>query len=327
MLMKMTYAILLLFFISLNVNAQNNSLKKGVLYGDVFVNANYNYQKDQASFRLNRLHLGYKYKFNDNLYFNGMIESAREDYEPEEGYNNITNLFEFCLGFKLEKVEGKFGLIGTEFNQLQEKLWQHRYIDKVFVDKYGFAPTNDFGGIVILKPIDSFNFDFAVTNGEGHKSGQTDKLLRYALGATFKPSFGLMARLYADMLFYHVQQQTNMIVILGYQNKTFSAGVEYNQQYISENIDNNERMGMSFYASINFFQKFQIFGRMDFIQYDRPEDYLIDWDTPNDGYLLISGIQYQIHKNILFAIDYRAWTSNINKSVSQYAFLDLAVSF
>jgi hypothetical protein len=83
--------------------SDSSDIRNGKIYGDLFLNANYNVADELLSFRLNRLHFGYKYTFSKEFYFNGMIESALENYDPiPEGgdYDDITNLFEFCFGFK-----------------------------------------------------------------------------------------------------------------------------------------------------------------------------------------------------------------------------------
>lgn len=325
--MKPLQLLAILFFLLSNTVIAQEEESKGKFYGDVFLNTNYNLEKEQASFRLNRLHFGYKYEFTDKLYFNGMVESAREDYEPNGDYNGITNLFEFCLGFKLPKIEGKIGLIGTEFNQQQEKLWKHRYVDKVFADKYGFAPTNDFGFLLIYKPADLINVDFAITNGEGHKTGQTDSVFRYSAGINLKPAKGFVARLYGDMVNYPEALQSNFIGILGYSSEIISVGAEWNQQFNSNSNDGYQRNGLSAYFSYNIFDNYQIFSRFDHISSSQPDDFTSNWNIDNDGKLIIAGIQFEPHKKIKFAIDYRTWITELDENLSSYLFLDIELAF
>lgn len=301
--------------------------KQGQFYGDVFLNANHNFDESQTSFRLNRLHFGYKNQFNNLLYFNGMIESAREDYNPSNDYNAITNLFELCLGFQLEKVEGKFGLIGTEFNQQQEKLWKHRYVDKVFADKYGYAPTNDYGLLVIYKPAEVFKVDLAVTNGEGHKQYQMDSAFRYAGGATFNHNSGFVVRVYADMLFDNSLHQSNVIGIFGFQKEKVSFGVEANQQFNSGNISDFERSGFSGYCSYNITDKYQTFARYDMINSNTPEGFADNWNIVNDGQLIIAGVQYKPLEKLCIALDYRAWVAELDDEMQSYLFFDLELAF
>lgn len=327
--MKHTYILLsVIFFLSVSLNAQDENVKnKGEFNGDLFLNSNYNFDREQASFRLNRLHFGYKYQISEKIYFNGMIESAREDYEPSGDYNGITNLFEFCLGFNLPKLEGKFGLIGTQLNQKQEQLWQHRYIDKVFADKYGFAPTNDFGAIVIFKPSDKLNFDVAITNGEGHKNPQADSVFRYALGATLNLNSKFTARIYSDLLYHPDRQQTNFIGILGYTSDIFTFGAEWNLQMIESKTLDEQRNGVSIYATYNINEKYQFFGRYDYIESDKPEEILTDWDINNEGQLMILGIQYKLNEKVNLAFDYRSWKSEVNDKNNSFLFFDVALSF
>ncbi|WP_430813765.1 hypothetical protein [Carboxylicivirga sp. RSCT41] len=295
---------------------------KGAFYGDVFLNANHNFEAAYSSFRLNRLHFAYKYHYNQHLYFNGMVESARENYEPTGDYNNITNLFEFCFGFSYEKIEGKAGLIGTKLNQQQEALWKHRYIDKIFADKYGFAPTNDFGVVLKYKPSEVISLDMAITNGEGHKNAQVDSVFRYAAGATFNAKSGLIARVYADFLNQGDATQTNFISILGYQSEAFTAGIEYNLQMNSANQSGIDLGGFSAYASYDFNERYQLFGRYDTISLKYSEGEQPD----DDGTLAIIGGQYKITSQITTSLNYRM-QELIGETNKSYLYLNLALEF
>ncbi|MBK3516885.1 hypothetical protein [Carboxylicivirga marina] len=322
-LMKILLAIIIIGGLSNRTFAQETANQaKGQFYGDVFFNANHNFDAAYSSFRLNRLHFAYKYQYNQHLYFNGMVESARENYEPTGDYNNITNLFEFCFGFHYEKFEGKAGLIGTQLNQQQEALWKHRYIDKVFADKYGFAPTNDYGVVIKYKPTEVISFDMAITNGEGHKNAQVDSVFRYAVGATLNTTAGLVVRAYADFLNQGDATQTNFIGILGYQSEAFTAGVEYNQQLNSAMQSGIDLGGLSAYASYNINERYQLFGRYDVISYNYSEGELPD----SDGSLAIIGGQYQITNQITTSLNYRM-QELIGDTSKAYLYLNLALEF
>lgn len=318
--------LLLLLVLSTGVaitNAQDvKNEPKGRFYGDIFINANHNFDASYSSFRLNRLHFGYKYQYNRHLYFNGMVESARESYEPLGDYNNITNLFEFCFGFQYEQIEGKAGLIGTQLNQQQEALWKHRYIDKVFADKYGFAPTNDYGVVITYKPSEVIHVDAAITNGEGHKTGQVDSVFRYAAGLTLQSKTGFVARVYSDFLNQGEEAQINVIGMLGYLSDSFTAGIEYNHQFNSANQSGTNLSGLSAYASYNINERYQLFGRYDSISLNYSEGVLPD----DDGALAIFGGQYQLTKQITTSLNYRM-QKLIGDSNKSYLYLNLALDF
>jgi hypothetical protein len=310
--------------------SDSSDIRNGKIYGDLFLNANYNVADELLSFRLNRLHFGYKYTFSKEFYFNGMIESALENYDPiPEGgdYDDITNLFEFCFGFKKGKFEGKFGLIGTELNQQQEKLWKHRYVDKVFVDKYGYAPTNDFGAIGIYRYNNMLTFDVAVTNGEGHKHLPADSALRFSGGITSYLFDKFILRAYSDIETKDTLQ-TNFIAVFGYQSEILTAGMEYNMQTNSGGKNDFNRNGVSLYATGNINQKIQLFGRFDLSKSNKPEGYKGNWNSENDGSLIISGVQYQLIENAILSFNYRHWLPK-NKDIDDMSllFLDVAVQF
>ena len=324
-----TISLIMLILSSGSLQGQDSTayVPKGQIYGDLFLNTNYNFDSGQTSFRLNRLHFAYKYNFNDNLYFNGMIESAREDYDPNTDYNGITNLFEFCLGFKLNKLQGRFGLISTELNQQQQELWTFRYVDKVFADKYGFAPTNDFGFIVIYKPVDAVQIDFSMVNGEGHKNFQIDSTQRYSLGLSFKPYNKFVARIYSDVQFFGSLQQTNLIGILGYHTEALYIGTEWNQQFNSNRTVGYQKSGISAYLSFNITKDYQFFSRYDFVQSNKPAGMPDPWNLTNDGSLAIVGLQYILTKQISLAIDYRGTISEKDNKTHSYIFFDTQLTF
>lgn len=311
--------------------AQEDFKPSGKIYGDLFVNANLNVTDQYASFRLNRLHLAYKYQFTPNWYFNGMLESALEDYAPiAQGgdYNNITNLFEFCAGYSSTKWEAKFGLIATELNLQQERMWKHRYVDKVYADKYALAPTNDFGFLIKYKTTQKLSFDLAVTNGEGHKNLQADSSFRYAIGSTVKLNRFVTARAYADMVAHGKIIQSNLIFMLGLHYQHFNLGMEWNQQQNSQWNKGFHKSGYSSYLNVNINPKLQFFGRFDYVSSNRPEDFTYRWNELNDGILAISGVQYQVIQNIQLALNYRSWQAAEQSSASgSYVFLDLALVF
>ena len=324
--MRFYYTLIVGLLITCNVPGQDDSLaRKGTFYGDVFLNGNYNVNKKSFAFRLNRLHFGYTYIYSKNIYFNGMIESAREDYYPQGDYNRITNLFELCLGIKFSKLEGKFGLIGTELNQMQEKLYRQRNIDKVFADKYGFAPTNDFGGILIYKPTEFITTDIATLNGEGHKMGQADSSLRYAFGITLKPFRGVYFRVYNDLLPVNSVYQLNSILVTGFQNRVFSAGVEWNKQFNRSNTRGLNIAGISVYASFDINNTWRIFGRYDIVEYDSPPDYLQDKTTEPDSQLIIAGLQYKINEQVSISINGR--NQIVDQKTNSCVFLNLTLAF
>lgn len=303
----------------------------GTIYGDLFINFNHDLENDFSSFRLNRLHLGYKYEFTKNWYFNGLLESALEAYNPIPvggDYNDITNLFEFCLGFQFNRLEGKVGLIGTELNQQQERLWKHRYVDKVYADKYALAPTNDFGLLTIYRISPKIKLDVAITNGEGHKNLQADSTLRIAGGATVKLNKYMLARVYSDMVNYHGTIQSNLIGILGFTNKLFSIGLEWNLQSNSAWQQDYRRNGYSAYLSADLNEKVQLFSRFDYVSSNQPAELSTPWNLDNDGSLIISGLQYKIIEQVLVAVNYRNWSPyNATTNKASLVFLDLALNF
>ena len=332
---SMIYISLSTFVCSTNLFGQSDSTfrNNGKLYGDVFLNSNYNIDKSTLSFRLNRVHLGYRYNFSPLLYFNGMFESALEDYEPMPDslggeYNHITNLFEFCLGFKYSYFEGKFGLIGTELNQQQEQLWKHRLIDKVFADKYGYAPTNDFGFLISYIPTDWIKTDVAITNGEGHKSLQADSSFRYAGGITLRLAESIVLRGYIDMVNFTNSVQTNTIGILGFDNKQLTIACEWNQQNNHDGNKGYHRNGLSVYGNLLFAGKYQVFARYDYVNSNKTNNLINNWNEAADGSLIIAGLQYSLVKGVNLALDYRMWNPGLEgDDTRSFLFFDVELFF
>jgi len=64
---------------------------------------------------------------------------------------------------------------------------------------------------------------------------------------------------------------------------------------------------MSTYASWDFNEKFQIFGRYDFVTSNILEGEDVPWDLATDGSSVIVGIQYRPISKVKIALNYQDW--------------------
>lgn len=158
---------------------------------------------------------------NGNSKFNGYLKNAQIDWR---GY-----------GFFVSA-----GLINLKQFSEQENFWGHRYVFKSFQEEYGIAFCEDIGVVAGYEFSPVISADIALTNGEGRKFKNMDNHYKYGAGVTVKPIDGLIFRLYGDI--YNIpkfltdgniiqKDQYSLATFVGYQNRYFSIGAEYNRVF------------------------------------------------------------------------------------------------
>ena len=167
-------AVILLFslFTFFTFAQDSDSEPKGEPHFKVFWNYNYDFSEDvtqTSAFELDRVYLGYKYKFNDNV-------SAKITYDvgKNDAGSNYTAFVKIAqLDYKLSsKVKLSMGMIGgKQFND-QEKVWGYRYIYKTLQDENKFGSSADLGVNAEIKLSDKLTTNIFALNGEGYKNPQ-----------------------------------------------------------------------------------------------------------------------------------------------------------
>lgn len=206
------------------------------------------------------------------------------------------------------------GLINLKQFSEQENFWGHRYVFKSFQEEYGIAFCEDIGVVAGYEFSPVISADIALTNGEGRKFKNMDNHYKYGAGVTVKPIDGLIFRLYGDI--YNIpkfladgniiqKDQYSLATFVGYQNRYFSIGAEYNRVFNYKFDSKLDANGYSAYTTINVAPKMHIYGRFDYF------DTAGDMKYNSEGYAIIGGLEYSPIKQIRISPNYQSWKSSM----------------
>jgi hypothetical protein len=299
---------ILLFMTAIRGRAQQSAefTPSGKPFALVYSDLNASFTKDDwsKSFELTRVYLGYEYAFSKTLSSRVNIDIG----DPGAGKLQMTAFIKNAyLLYRNNGLSVRFGMIGTDQFNIQEKQWGYRYIDKSFQDAYNFGPSADLGAGLEYSPSDFFSFDISLLNGEGYKKLQADSAFKETIGITLKPIKGFILRGYADMM-NHNSNQISLAIFAGYSAGSFRSGFEYNTQKNNLMKDGNDFSGISAFASIGFREKFSFFGRYDNLWSETPEGETNPWNYNKDGQLFMIGFDYSPVKGVKIAPVFTEWS-------------------
>jgi len=276
----------------------------------VFANGHTIFQdgNSNSGFQLTRGYLGYEYNFSEN--FSGKVVFDIGNVGLNN-YQMISFVKYAMVSYKHKNLSINFGLIPTIEFGVQEKFWGYRYIEKSYMDRFGFSPSADLGASVSYEFNDIVSVDFGVFNGEGYKLQQFDNFVKTALGVTVTPIKQLTVRLVADVMGKDSTQITYGGFI-GYKIEKFSVGGEYNYQQDHFMRPNHNYYGPSVYSTYVISKKFKIFARYDNLQSNKPEGDDEVWNFTKDGQFITAGFEYAPIKGIKISPNYQGWIPTDN---------------
>ena len=313
--MKSNALILLFSLFTFFTFAQDSDSKpKGEPHFKVFWNYNYDFSEDvtqTSAFELDRVYLGYKYKFNDNV-------SAKITYDvgKNDAGSNYTAFVKIAqLDYKLSsKVKLSMGMIGgKQFND-QEKVWGYRYIYKTLQDENKFGSSADLGVNAEIKLSDKLTTNIFALNGEGYKNPQdADGNQRFGLNLIYDLSDKLKMKFYYDTQASESSESLNNIgLFAGYKSGGYSIGAEYNKMEngttYKNPVDNHNLDGISIYNRYSINDKYEIFARYDQISSNIVDGATNSWNYDDDGSLIIIGTQYKANDGVKFSLNGRSFT-------------------
>lgn len=221
--------------------------------------------KKDAGFDLERSYLGYAFQVTKKLSGKVVFDIGPSKVEGSD-LERIAYIKNAMLTWETGNFTLNFGLISLVQFNLQEKFWGYRYIRKSFQDEYKFNSSADMGVIGKYKFTSWFSADLNLINGEGYKKINKDNHFRYGTGITLNLHKNLLFRVYGDLYNGNGDESENQYssaLFLGYKNKRFSAGAEYNRLFNTGFNDKHDQTGYSVYTSVNLSPKFTLFGRYD----------------------------------------------------------------
>lgn len=325
----MTSMLALLLLLVHPTTAQNQENDKGYVYGRIFSEFNTTLEgpEDQTAFEVKRAYFGYFRELQD-----GFSAEVTLDIGSPNDVSNYSLLRRFAyfrnaaLYYTHNNLRLEFGLISTAQFKVAENFWSRRYIYKAFQDEYKFGPSADIG-LKAVYTTGVFEFDAGIFNGEGYSSLQNDNTFKVAGGATAKPLEGLTLRLYGDFASKSIDQST-ISFFAGQKMGPFALGAEYNYQFNRNFEEEHDRFGYSLVGGYTLTEKWNFFGRYDYLDSNIPEGENLPWALADDGSALIGGVEFKASKGIRFALNYQDWYPAAQNSANESSLhLNIEVRF
>lgn len=327
------HLLFILSFITLNVHSQFDvsELPAGKVNGKIFFDAfsQIDNESNISGMEIKRAYFSYKYKYNNNYY--ALLKVDIGSPEDDSRYSLLKRYAYFknvAIGYKKNKLTINIGIIDMLAFREQEKIWGHRYINKVFIDRYKFSPSADIGFNANYDFNKYISVNFGFYNGEGYTNIQSDNSYNEGLGIVTHPIDNSTVKLYFD---YTKKEITRWglysFASYRFMNKISLSG-EYNYQSNTNYIVDNNRFGYSIYSSYDITTHYQLFARYDKINSNIHENDDIPWNIHNDGSAITAGIQYSIIDGLKFSLDYQDWYAYaINGNNYSFLFINLEANF
>lgn len=344
--MKSIISFFILLIIATGVAAQTDTIFKpsGKPIIQVFGNFDYNATRDvdkKYGFWFGRAHFGYEYQYNRQ--FSGKIvidagrpasigkilvsDSAGNQFDvvsnsKEGSYYTMTLKFASIEWKPVESFKLQAGAVLQNHYMTQEKFWGYRYVAETFQDRYFKIPSSDLGLIAFYSPSKYFNFDFAVTNGEGFRFDQDAYGdVKLAAGIDFMPLKGLQTRFYTDYTRSDNPEKPSaqqlFSVFAGYKFKSkFRLGGEFNYRKNHQFQGNKDLFGGSIFGSFAIRNNLEVFIRYDDLTANYLDGGAHNWYYDNTGKALITGLHFSPLEKINLSLNYQGWKPD-NSDISQ----------
>lgn len=268
---------------------------------------------DDRGFELERSYLGYQCSLPSNLEMKVVFDVGRSN--SVDDFHRIAYVKNALVSWKSGNWKLSGGIVPTILCDFQEKFWGYRYVMKSFQDEYKFGSSADLGISAAYQFSEHLALDAIIVNGEGYKKVQVDDGLAYGLGLTMNLLDGLSIRLYGGMNEASeegLEDAYNLATFVGYKNKDFSIGAEYNSYMNGGYIPDANQSGFSLYTSLRVSDKVSIFGRTDCLS---SKD---DWNEENDGVLGLVGVDVKLNKYIQISPNFRMWKPKADGLDNEY---------
>jgi len=292
----------------------------------VYSNFHYGLIEDDhpTAFEVTRVYLGYKHDLSDHFSAEAKLDiGSPEDLSQYSLIRRYAYFKTAALTYKDKNLTAWFGLFDMREFKVQENFWGYRYIYKSYQDAYKFGPSADIGTGVHYRFNDFIEADLVVSNGEGYKNLQTDNSYKTGAGVTLHPLTDMTFRLYYDFNHKDITQYTYAF-FAGYDAAKYRIGAEYNLQQNFAFVNKHNLYGYSFYGTYTITDKWEIFGRYDWLHSSLTSAENIPWHLNNDGSAIISGVQYTPVNQVRFSLNYQDWYSYAKNGTDEsYIYVNL----
>lgn len=335
--MKKITILLLITIYHLSVFAQDTTFHdKGKLFVNLYPGVYYNFTKTEhnAGFVMNTALFGYKRKLTKNIsgiiIFDVTRTTNNIHVKDSTGKELDVSYFEgskYTAFLKMAQIKWQFHkkislsvgqLLNTQYLTFQDKYWAHRYVAVTSQEMYRFGNPADFGMRLNWKPNNKWSVYAGVFNGEGpfrHQDEHSDFLV--SANIEYKPVEMLIFKLYVSNQENYSSDTLNdkniIAGFIGFDQKKYRIGAEYS--YVQNgDFYNTDYMLTSIFAYYNLSEKYQLFGRYDYVDKSK---YL-----ENNSYY-IAGVQYTPASGFNIALNYRYFSTGENNML----FLNFGLKF
>jgi hypothetical protein len=265
-------------------------------------------EDQKTSFELRRAYMGYRYQLYEDWEAAIVLDiGSPNDDSPYSLLKRYAYFKIASLTYNRDNLRIQAGIIPRYSMQAPESFWGRRYIEKVFLDAYRFAPTADIGvglDYTISKKISVYT---ALMNGEGYDQLQHDNTYEWSVGLNYLPLDWLFFRVNLDYSKKAITE-TMSSLFAGLRLKNgFVFGAEYNFLNNEDFEKGTHRGGYSIYGHKTWNKKYSVFARYDWLQSNIPSGYNHPWNLAKDGSALLYGVEYYPKPKIHLSVNYQDW--------------------
>lgn len=294
---KKGFLLLLLFFQVIDIIAQNNIFikKKYSLEFQIFSSIGFNSETShqlQFEYDFTRTLLIYQQHLTKG--FNFCIAADTYVKNNNEPYNRTPYLKRAYLQYHNRGLSVSAGLIVLEQFKFQRKIWQLRYVDKTFQNKFNYGSNRGIGILVKHKLNSCFSYDVAITSGYYTPIDYSSEKYQLMTGQTFNTSFC------AFRLFNSISTKPDYEHIISlFITKEITKGnigIEIAREISNNKQEDDNRYGLSFFGNYTFKNNVMCYARYDMNKES------IDMQTEN---VIWAGMQCLLKKHINASIYYK----------------------
>jgi hypothetical protein len=292
------FILLLLFFISpaINSQAQQDTLIQNThsLELQVFAEAGLNNEASEQirptySFKRTLLIYSCHLPRNFNFFLAGDTYVKR-DKKPFQVSPYLKRAY---LEYNSPGLSVSAGLLVLEQFKYVRQIWQLRYVEKTFQNKFMYGENRNIGILLKHRVSSYFSYDFAFTTGYSTPISRYSAKYILMGGQTFDTDFCAF-RLFSSISLSSDYEQTFSLFIT--KNLLKSAiGMEIAGKYSSARLLDENKYGFSVFWNHSFSQNIMCFGRYDMNRKS---------EGPETENIILAGIQYSFKKHFRGSIFY-----------------------
>jgi hypothetical protein len=261
---KFLYSLLFAFLsYSQNSIAQTDTSKHSIEI-QIFANVGLEKKREltlKSKYKLSRTLLIYKYEPTKNLF----ISVAGDTYLKDK--NKALYLTPYLkrayLQYHQKSITAQLGLIVLEQFKYQRKIWQLRYIDKTFQNKFNYGENRSIGALIIHRPNKKMSFDYAIVTGY-YTPNKWEHKYSLSFGQTFKVGF-VSIRFFNSISIKTEPVHVNSVFITKSLPKTI-IGLEVANEFVYNSILQRRQHGASIFLNQKISKLASCFTRYDINQ-------------------------------------------------------------